>query len=739
MSAPALTGPAADAGARTAADRGTSGPASGSRQRPADHPRPAGTEPPRPGPGYLPAIDGLRAFAIIAVLFYHLGVPFLPGGYLGVDLFFVISGFLITMLLVQEADRTRRVRVGRFWMRRARRLLPALLLMVGVVAATAALVGRDLNAGLRTQVLGATLYGSNWVQIATGTSYVDHYEPQVFTHLWSLAVEEQFYLVWPIVVVVVLALPVRRTGIRAVLILAVVSAAWMAVQYVPGADPTRAYVGTDTHGFALLLGAALGFGSRMTPARSRFGHGRPGRPLNAVGLLGLLGVLAGMLVLNDNGPAAFRGGILIVDIAAVGLVAAAARGSRPVGLIFATPIPIWIGRRSYGIYLWHWPLILIIGRLLPPSAPAWQLVLLTVVTTVLCAELSYRWVEMPIRTHGFGGALRRLGDVVRGRAPVGADLRRVAVASLVTVAVVATVAVAGVVAAPARSTLADQLAAGEAALSEHRHHAAAAGPTVNPTTSADEPAGPIAGAPEVAGTTAPPTRTAPSPVRTTASATKSRSGSGGTSSASSSRPAESRRSSAAPATTAAKPSANPRPSAKPSPTATHSPPPATPVKAAATAARGSVTAIGDSVMLGAAPELFTEFPDIDIDAVASRQWWDLPDIVAGHVSDDQVGRAVIIGLGTNGTWPADQIEAALAPFGQRPVLLVNNYMKRSWSADANAQIVAVATERPHTCVADWQSLAAAKPELIGYDGVHPNADGRRAYADLLVRALRACR
>ena len=291
---------------------------------------------------YLPALDGLRALAVAAVFAYHLSLPLFRGGFLGVDLFFVISGFLITTLLVTEAQRTNRVRITAFWMRRVRRLMPALVLMVVVVSAAALLIGRDLDAGLRLQVLGAAVYGSNWVQIASGASYVEHFEPSLLTHLWSLGVEEQFYLIWPFVVVVLISFLVRRRSrVLAVCLLAGASAAWMAVAFVPGADPTRAYVGTDTHGFGLLLGAALGFGLPLrrrsdSPGRAARLSARPGL-LSAVGIIGYMVVLAGMLLLTDQGTATFRGGIVLVDVAAVGLVAAAARGAGPVGAVFALP------------------------------------------------------------------------------------------------------------------------------------------------------------------------------------------------------------------------------------------------------------------------------------------------------------------------------------------------------------------------------------------------------------------
>jgi lysophospholipase L1-like esterase len=143
-------------------------------------------------------------------------------------------------------------------------------------------------------------------------------------------------------------------------------------------------------------------------------------------------------------------------------------------------------------------------------------------------------------------------------------------------------------------------------------------------------------------------------------------------------------------------------------------------------------------MLGAAGELLAEFPHLDVDAEVGRQWWDLPGVVTAHVKGG-VGAGVIISLGTNGTWSAGEIQGALAPLGTRPVVLVNTFENRSWSADVNAQIAAVAANRPHTCVADWHGLASRHQQWVSYDGVHPDAEGRRAYADLLRQAVDSCR
>ncbi len=710
---------------------------------------------------YMPALDGLRALAVAAVFAYHLSLPVFRGGFLGVDLFFVISGFLITTLLVTEAERTHRVRIKAFWMRRVRRLLPALVLMVAVVSAAALLIGRDLDAGLRLQVLGAAVYGSNWLQIASGASYVEHYEPSLLTHLWSLGVEEQFYLIWPFVVVVVLSFVGRRRfQVLAVCLLAAASAAWMALVFVPGADPTRVYVGTDTHGFGLLLGAALGFGLNVRrraavtvrPPRVRV---RPGL-LSAMGLVGYMVVLAGMLLLTDQSTATFRGGIVLVDVAAVGLVAAAARGAGPVGVVFAFPMLTWIGRRSYGIYLWHWPVIVIAERLLPRGTGTLELAVIAVVVTMVATEISWRLVEVPIRTVGFRRSIGRLTYLTPGRRRTRPLRRSLGWLGLGTFAGVFTLAACGVVIAPATSGLADQLAAGEQALSAHPDRpihqftsyahpaaepeqpdtAAPRAPSTTPSAAAVPPTRPpmvsrpsaAVGPPAAGASTAPKPASGPA-VRPTAK--RSTAAPGGPSTVAA-KPTS--RVAATPPRATPKPTPRPVPKPAPRPAPRPAPKPAPPPDPAL----GPVSAIGDSLMLGAAPDIFAAFPTINIDASVSRQWWDLPGVIDTNLKKPGLAPVVILGLGTNGTWPSGDILAALRPLGDRTVVLVNTYEKRSWEGDVNAQLAAVAAQRPHTCIADWHARAGANPGWIGFDGVHPGPEGRKGYTDLVKQAVSGC-
>ncbi|HNQ08384.1 MAG TPA: acyltransferase, partial [Tetrasphaera sp.] len=208
----------------------------------------------------LAGLDGLRTIAIAAVVIFHLNPAWLPGGFLGVDIFFVVSGFLITTLLVREQARTGTVDFAGFWGRRARRLLPALLLCLPLSIVLARLVQTDLLVGIGREVLGALTFSYNWVQIAAGADYFASTTPQLFTNLWSLAVEEQFYLVWPLTTWLLLRhVPSVRARIAVPLTLGVASALWMGVHFDPDLGATRVYYGTDTHVVGLMLGAALAF------------------------------------------------------------------------------------------------------------------------------------------------------------------------------------------------------------------------------------------------------------------------------------------------------------------------------------------------------------------------------------------------------------------------------------------------------------------------------------------------
>ena len=367
--------------------------------------------------GHLDGLDGLRALAIVAVLVYHLDPAWLPGGFLGVDVFFVVSGFLITTLLQREALAHGRIALGRFWTRRARRLLPALVVCVVVSTVAARVAHHDLVVGIGRQILGALTFSTNWVEIAAGSSYFDQTSPQLFMNFWSLAVEEQFYLVWPLVVAALMATTLGRRGRPALglavsLAVAALSTALMALHFVDGQDATRVYYGTDTHVMGLMLGAALAF-AWASPLRARYATAWLAWRRPALGAA--LAVLAVLLwVLREDSAVTFRGGLALACLATVVLVAALLpmgletgddplSGSRWRTLLCAEPVT-WIGRRSYGIYLWHWPVIVIIGQDMRTAPGTFQHIVSAiwcVIVTIALADLSYRFVEAPIRVWGF--------------------------------------------------------------------------------------------------------------------------------------------------------------------------------------------------------------------------------------------------------------------------------------------------------------------------------------------------
>ncbi|WP_341360355.1 acyltransferase family protein [Georgenia sp. M64] len=381
-------------------------------------PRPVAARAPRRGAGRIEGLDGLRALAIAAVLVYHLRPESLPGGYLGVDVFFVVSGFLITTLLLRELDDRGRIDLPRFWVRRARRLLPALVAVVVVTIPAAWLAGTDLLVGIGRQALGALTFSSNWLEIGAGSSYFTATAPQLFVNFWSLAVEEQFYLLWPLLLaLVVAATSAARTRARIALTAAGASALGMALLHTPGADATRVYYGTDTHAFGLMIGAALAFAlaGGPLPAAAR-------RWAGPAVLVALAGLVALMLTLRQSGPLTFRGGILLASVLTAVLVAGLLAPAGPYRRLMRLRPLEWLGQRSYGIYLWHWPVILVLAQAIPTahdSAAHWGVRGLSLTVTLVLAAASFRWLEGPVREHGFRHSLRRAGAALwsplRGR------------------------------------------------------------------------------------------------------------------------------------------------------------------------------------------------------------------------------------------------------------------------------------------------------------------------------------
>jgi len=621
----------------------------------------------------LAPLDGLRAVAVVAVVVFHLDPTLLPGGYAGVDVFFVLSGYLITRQLLVERELRGQILLGRFWLRRARRILPALVAMLLVCGSLLLVLRGDPAVGWGRQLLSALTFTSNWTLVADGSDYFAQGSPPVLQNLWSLAVEEQFYLVWPFVLTVVVAV-VRRPSARArtVLALALVSAVTAAV-VTARSGVSRAYYGSDTHAFGLLAGAALALAQRADarPARRAEASSRPpARGTSAVvGLAGLAALVWLFLRLRGGDGTSTVLGLPVVAVTTAALVASASRTGTPVNRLLSSSALRWLGRRSYGIYLWHWPLLVVLRSRLDEPGPgprALLLAILTVVLTLVLAGLSWRFVERPFLDRRVPGLVGR-GARRAGVAPVRGGLRPTAVVVGVAVAAVASV-MAGV-SGPTTTAAASQVAAGERALAE-----AAA-------TSSDAPL--------------------PSPTRTREM-------------------------------TPAGPSAPPRGTSSPPARKEHRRAAGRlPDGDRVTAVGDSVMLASAPALLRTFPGVQVDAevsrmpqrgPDVVRRLAREGRLGDV--VVVGLGTNGYLGRGTL-----------DELRSAVGP--RRLLVLVTVFVPRPWQDADNDQLRAFARHHPRTFVSDWYAAVRSDPHALGPDGIHPGPTGARLYADTLASTLRA--
>lgn len=447
---------------------------------------------------YIVGLDGLRAVAVLAVLAYHLLPKALPGGFIGVDIFFVISGFLITMLLLTEHAQTGRIKLRQFWLRRAKRLLPALLTVIGIAAAVALFVRGDILVGLGRQILGALTFSNNWVEVAARVNYFDADNTHLFTNFWSLAVEEQFYLIWPFILIAFLSLKWLRSrpkiGIYMCLGFGLTSAVAMAVLFTQ-TNATRVYYGSDTHLFGLMIGAALAFWARSRVADTAlrrlyqpFWSLARQQIVQRVGLLAAALLLILMIFMSTEAPFVYYGGLLLASVATAAIIVATVSKRSILQQILAWPPLEWIGARSYGLYLWHWPILVLLAHALPIGSAWWLLPTLTTILTFVCATLSYRYIEMPVRSQGFR---RTLAKSIKRRAVIIDNAivkwRLQPHPILLSSIVVIVLAVAAVMSAPSKTQAQLRIEEGQQAIKKAQQQASRAkpAPVTAPITGSD--------------------------------------------------------------------------------------------------------------------------------------------------------------------------------------------------------------------------------------------------------------
>ncbi|MEY4797025.1 MAG: hypothetical protein RJA50_509 [Actinomycetota bacterium] len=627
---------------------------------------------------YMPSLDGIRALSVLAVIIYHANKMWLPGGFLGVEVFFVISGYLITLLLLAESEKNGSISLKEFWWRRARRLLPALWVVVLGVVVFAALFQREMLGTLRGDVIAALLYGFNWFQIWVGTSYFTSFEFVPLRHLWSLAVEEQFYLIWPVVMLIVAKFGKRRLPIVSAVFfgLAVILAIYTALVYQPGTisnigdTPNQfmslfgqsvsridfLFLGTLTRSSGLLLGAALAIWWR--PWLLQNSRAGANKLFDFIGIGGLAALALMMwrfqtvIEGTDEGTVGydflFRGGFFLTDLASLAVIAAAVHpSSKILARSLSNPVLVWLGRRSYGFYLFHWPVFQFYRRFAGKGLTPYEFVVLVLFALAL-TELSYRYIETPVRQ----GAVSRWWAEFRQPA-FGAQLvrrqRRIVLAAFASL-----LPVFGVVSLATAGVQLDEIAQN---LSDNE------GNTVDVLGGGQsDDAGVAATASTIAGQIATATTTLDGqPI--------------------------------------------------------------------------DVLAIGDSVMLGAANVLTDR--GVTVDAVKSRPYRQALEIANYMKSVNRLGSVVIIHLGTNNTVDETTLDEIMVPLKDVPlVLFVTVHVPSEVRQNTNNRRINELTSRyENVKVLDWYSIALAHPEYLYSDKIHIRPEGQKVYADLMMQAI----
>jgi peptidoglycan/LPS O-acetylase OafA/YrhL len=689
---------------------------------------------------YLPGLDGMRALAVVAVMVYHANSDWLPGGFLGVEMFFVISGYLITLLLISERERTYRISLRHFWLRRARRLLPALFTMMLLVTVWTAIFKYEALGALRGDVLAGIFYVSNWYQIWEGLGYTAAGDFAPLRHLWSLAVEEQFYIVWPVVMIFLLG----RNGTRQVaavsrwlFIAAVAITIAVAVLFYSGpiAEPNvtpdaywwigdrpiakidTLYLGTISRLSGILLGAAFAMVWRPLaivrgPLRSK-GRLFDGLALVAIAVFAWLCWNTYLATPAGADPFLFRGGMFIAGLTTLAIIAAVTHRGAYANRLLGNALFLWIGTRSYGLYLYHWPIYQMIRGVAGNKLTVREFVVALMLTAII-TEASYRLIETPIRQGRFSASWRK---IFAGARPG----PKFVASGAVAVGVVGGLFIGAVLlTAPVeQNEIAQALDAGEEFTTDLLavEDIPVASTTTAPTTTAPTTTVPATTAPDVivVDPDADPTVSAPT--------------------------------NSVPATAA--------PTTAPATVPTTTVPPTTAPPLAAVGQLGVVStldglapldipptefgfplvALGDSVMLGAAEEL--QARGFQVDAQQSRQMNTFVPTMQALKDNGTFGSVVVVHLGTNGPFSQETLDAMLATVADVPVvLLLTGKADRAWIAANNERLRAVPAVYPNVTVVDWEVLSATCEGRCFYDdGIHLTQSGQNFYADVIGRVL----
>ncbi|BBE26331.1 acyltransferase family protein [Latilactobacillus curvatus] len=630
---------------------------------------------------YITGFDGLRAIGVIGVILYHLMPYTFTGGYLGVPIFMVVSGYLITDLLVQEWEQNQWINLKSFYLRRVKRLYPGLITMLFATGAYITLFQREMLHQLNQIIITNILYVYNWWQIGHGQSYFDRFanNESPFTHLWTLSIEGQFYLIWPfIVVALIIGLKNKNRIAQVLLAVSVVSAIWMAILYQPNADPSRLYYGTDTRVFSILLGAALAFVWPSTALKQKIVP-KQRLVLDGIGLVSVLSLVWLMVKLNAESSLVYRGGLFLFSALVCALVAVVAHPGADWNRLLTNPVFNWLGKRSYGIYLYQFPVMIFFETIFKNIAD--HPVLYPVIEVAIIfglTELSYRFIEQPLAHYPYKQLWHQLKQFMHQP-----HWNRV-VGRVTGLAIVFLIGLVGAFQAPFqpapdtyKSALAVNIKQNQKANQKRKDALIKKAKAQNKAGQANGPTSKAEKAAEAAAQKHPINQEFEKYGLSQVTIQR--------------------------------------------------------------AQNISVTAIGDSVLLDGSQALQKLFPNMLVDAAVGRQLYQSIQIVKDYDQKQALSDTVLVSLGTNGAFTQEQMAQFMAAIGtKRKVYWLNAFVPtRPWQNDVNQTLKNATKQYPNLTVIDWYSQAAKHSDWFYQDKVHPNPTGVNEYAAIITKALAA--
>ncbi|MGE8205539.1 acyltransferase family protein [Heyndrickxia sp. NPDC080065] len=660
---------------------------------------------------YIPGLDGLRAFAVLSVIAYHFSFSWARGGFLGVDIFFVLSGYLITSIILPAQGNQIELNLRDFWISRVRRLLPAAYVMIITTFVWVVLFNRELLNTIRGDAISSIFYTSNWWFIFHKLSYFDSFgSPSPLKNLWSLAIEEQFYIVWPIVLIMGFYFLKKRSKFSFIVLIGVlVSAITMALLYEPGKDPSRVYYGTDTRSFELLTGCLLALVWPMKRLSSKNLSTKLGNLLNVTSFITFGILILSVLTLNEYQSFLYRGGMLLVGLNTAILIGCICHPSSFLGNLLSWKPLRWIGTRSYGIYLWHYPVIVLSTPVHEIGNPVYWHVGLQLVFILIIAELSYRFIEMPIRKQGFRLFFKQYLYINFRNWRTVPYMKKTTTILSMLVLLIFTAGITGF--AESKDQKNDKETPTEIKISNDEElpssqngdhlskHKKEKKVTENIALEKDEKTGQDEKAAkdekhilnnnveeqpkhEVRPKTEQNKEKQKVKKETSENEKKANSNS-----------------------------------------------------SSAYKNGEGMLAIGDSVMLDIASSLHKRYPNITIDAKIGRQVFQAAQLAPAYANFNRPNNIVIIELGTNGYFANAQLDSLLGSFSKAQIFLVNTRVPRPWESNVNRALANKAYENKHITLVDWHSIAINHPEYFSPDGVHLVPIGIEALTSLIQRTI----